>query len=285
MKLIYLIHCHKNVNQVNNLIDLLSDENTEIYVNVDLKSKIEIAKINPKAHLIKKRIPILWGDYSQVQATLNSIEEIHKNEANYSHIIFISAQDFPIKSNETIKNTIKENTDYLDYCIIPENKNWNVKYRYERYHYTGKFELLRPVVSFFTRVFRKLGYCRQIPGNPIPYGGSQWWILSKKSIEFLISFVNNSANQTFINFFRTVVCCDELFFQMILCNSDRMKNIINNNYRYIDWSEHKANPNNLVLADYEKIINSNKLFCRKIEPEISDALVEKLLEYRDNRCC
>ena len=284
MKLIYLIHCHKNIEQVNNLIDLLYDERTEVYVNVDLKSKININQINPKAKLIQKRISIIWGDYSQVQATVNSIEEINKQETNYSHIIFISAQDFPIKSNETIRNTLQENKDYLEYCVLAENEKWNVKYRYERYHYTGKYKKLSRFLDYFGRAIRKLGYCRKIPSNPIPYGGSQWWILTKNTIEYIISFMNEPANQRFIKFFRTVDCCDELFFQTVLCNSERKNNIINENFRYVDWSEkykNHRNPKNLILEDYDKIINSGKLFCRKIEVGISDSLVEKLLKFRN----
>jgi hypothetical protein len=281
MKLVYLIHAHKNIAQLNNLIELLADNDTKIYVNIDLKSKIDVSKINEKAHLIKKRIPIIWAHYSQTQAILNSIEEINKNEASYSHIIFISGQDFPIKPNAIIKNTIQKDKDYLEYCIVPTE--WSgAKYRYERFHYQGKIKILRKIVMVFASVIRRLGYCRKIPGEPIPYGGSDWWIFTKDTIEYIISFVNDNANKTYINFFCIVVHTSELFFHIILCNSEKMKNIVNDNCRYIDWSERRPNPKNLDISDYEKIINSNKLFCRKIEQGVSDSLVEKLIEYRNN---
>jgi len=281
MKIIYLIHAHKNIAQLNNLIALLADNDTEIYVNIDLKSKIDISKINEKVHLIKKRIPIIWAHYSQTQAILNSIKEINENETDYSHIIFISGQDFPIKPNAIIKNTIQKDKDYLEYCNIPEE--WSrAKYRYEHFHYRGRIIPLIYIVMVFASIIKRLGYRRKIPDNRIPYGGSDWWIFTKDTVEYILSFVDDAANQNCIKFFKRVVFSSELFFHTILCNSDRKKNIVNENYRYIDWSEKKPNPKKLDISDYEKIINSNKLFCRKIEPGVSDSLVAKLTEYRNN---
>lgn len=58
-------------------------------------------------------------------------------------------------------------------------------------------------------------------------------------------------------------------------NSPRKSCIIANNLRYIDWSV-KSPPKFLDEEDFDKIINSKKIFCRKIDSRISEKLVKML---------
>lgn len=79
------------------------------------------------------------------------------------------------------------------------------------------------------------------------------------------------------------VCMDEIIFQTLICNSPFKKNIVNDNYRYIDWSDHskgnnKGNPNLLLTKDYNKIINSNKFFARKFDNEVDENILNMIDE-------
>jgi hypothetical protein len=102
MKNVILIHAHKDLLQLNHLIDALTYTNHLIYMNVDLKSKIDLTKINPAARLIKKRNNIYWSDFSQVEAILNSLQEIKNDNSAFSHLAIISAQDYPIVANDKL---------------------------------------------------------------------------------------------------------------------------------------------------------------------------------------
>jgi hypothetical protein len=66
-------------------------------------------------------------------------------------------------------------------------------------------------------------------------------------------------------------------------NSPLKDKIINNNYRYIDWSGGGANPKVLNESDAEKITVSDDLFARKFDmtnsPEILDFIDKHLLTH------
>lgn len=85
MKVAVLCQCHKNAAQVNRLIKALQFEEVfDFYVRVDKKSSIEnlISTANNVFVLpYEMRVNVLWGDISQVEATLNLIRATHKKQS------------------------------------------------------------------------------------------------------------------------------------------------------------------------------------------------------------
>jgi len=103
-------------------------------------------------------------------------------------------------------------------------------------------------------------------------------MLTNNSIEYILKTYEELNLSKKLNM---TVCMDEIVFQSILCNSSFKKNIVNNNYHYIDWSDHlkgnnKGNPNVLITNDYEKIINSNKFFARKFDNEVDENILDMI---------
>ena len=71
-------------------------------------------------------------------------------------------------------------------------------------------------------------------------------------------------NNLYETFYKWSSCPDESFFQTLLMNSpyaDTRKDYLH----YIDWSEGKSSPKNLTYQEFDAIINSEKLFVRKID--------------------
>ena len=86
----------------------------------------------------------------------------------------------------------------------------------------------------------------------------------------------------FINQFKNVWGSDEFFFQSILLNSELKSNCINDNLRYIDWSESEcSSPKTFGISDYDMIKNNdnNNLFARKFDENIDNDIIDKL--YKD----
>jgi hypothetical protein len=48
-------------------------------------------------------------------------------------------------------------------------------------------------------------------------------------------------------------------------NSPYRERVINNNYRYVDWSEQKAHPKVLDTGDFDKLKESSMMFARKFD--------------------
>lgn len=101
----YLILAHRNDYLFNTLIELLDNENNDIYIHMDKKTKNineELLKNKVKKSNIYfvNRIKCNWGGFSLVKAELNLLEEATKNNYRYYHLL--SGQDLPIKSQNEI---------------------------------------------------------------------------------------------------------------------------------------------------------------------------------------
>ena len=82
-----------------------------------------------------------------------------------------------------------------------------------------------------------------------------------------------------VNFLKFTWGSDEFIIPTILMNSPYQNKIINENYRYIDWSEGNVSPKTLTIGDYDKIINSDDLFARKFDMDIDKEILYKLNEH------
>lgn len=97
--------------------------------------------------------------------------------------------------------------------------------------------------------------------------------------DYINSFLRK--NKEYVGRFRHTSCCDEIFFHTIIFNSTLAKRIVTDDLRYVDWHRKYKNdtlPRVLDETDYERIISTSSLFCRKIDPVISSKLKNKILK-------
>jgi hypothetical protein len=101
--------------------------------------------------------------------------------------------------------------------------------------------------------------------------------LATTHIRFILEY--SRKNPRVVRFFRQTWGPDEFFFQTILYNSAYRNDLINNNLRYIDWSEGKASPKTLLTTDFEALEGSGKLYARKFNPDVDDTILD-LIDHR-----
>lgn len=212
-----------------------------------------------------------------MKATLNSLQEIITEEKEFEHVVFISGQDFPLCPNEVIDKTLFPGKEYLRHSASSED-GWNFAPRYERFHF-GNSTLQKNLSSIlYRRLMKPLNWKRRFPYNYTPYAGAQWWMLTRDCILYILGFVK--TKKRYVQFHDFVNCPDEIFFQTIVLNSPFRKDVVNNSLHYVDWSESKksktGSPNVLSVEDYDRIMASGNLFCRKIDYPQSRELVEKI---------
>jgi len=290
LKQIYLIHAHNHLDLLNYLINWLSSPQTLVYVNIDQQSSLDCSKIDAKARLIKKRIPIRWGAWSQCEATLNSLRQINEEQTEYGHIIFLSGQDLPVYTREYIALQLQPGKQYID--CTPIDTGWpQARNRFRHFHrpeltrlyirrsgitaIAGKV-LYKSGYYLFNGLYRALkGRWRKLPLNMEAYGGSQWWMLDRNCIHYILE--QTEQHPEIINFFRSTFCSDELFFQTLVMNSP-FRGQVSPHLRYIDWvdSPDGKSPKVLLRSDFDKIKTSGALFCRKADPEKSIELINHI---------
>jgi len=283
LKQVILIHAHKDLQQLNALVDQLADEDFLIYVNIDRKSAIEVGSLHPAAQLVRQRIAIHWGDFSQVQATLNSLAEIVAAVPVFDKVLFVSAQDFPLLSNAQLKRELAKvaGQELLDHVPVgPEG--WNCAHRYHYFYADGANPAAALACRLASRTMRALGLKRRMVNGYLPYGGSSWWALSRDCVRAILDLV--AADPRVTRFFRTVSCPDELFFQTVVMNSRFGPKALSNNFRYIQWPESGArNPQVLAEGDFDRIRESGAHFCRKIDSAASAGLLPLLMRLKDGQ--
>ena len=108
----YLIFAHNNAEFLLNLIEQLSYPHCSFYIHIDRKSKEDFSTIQKLANVrfTSKNIEIDWGGISMVEALISSCQEIIDLKLGDT-IVFLSGNDFPIKSNEYIYKYLNDNRD------------------------------------------------------------------------------------------------------------------------------------------------------------------------------
>jgi hypothetical protein len=113
----------------------------------------------------------------------------------------------------------------------------------------------------------------RIPGRFHPCGGSQWWCLPGDTVEYINRFVG--SNPKFVNYFRRVEIPDEMFFHTLLGNSRFVVEPGPNSPHFARWTG-GANPDVLTEVDLPVLRNSDKLFARKFDVELTPAVLDRL---------
>lgn len=276
MKTAFLMLVHKYPTQVERTLRKMYHPDFDFFIHLDKKADSKSylnIKTLPNVFFVKNRVDVTWGGYSIIKATFNGVREICQTGNEYNFINFLSGQDYPIKPAEVIARFFEENTgnEFIKYRDILSD--WNeAQVRYKKYFLTdfnfkGSTRLER-IINFFASE-------KKMPYNFHPYGESMFWMLSTEVASYIVDRVQNDKKLE--SFFTYSWGTDEFLFQTILMNSPYRERVINNNYRYVDWSEQKAHPKILRTEDFDKLKKSSMMFARKFDI-FKDRIVLDLLD-------
>lgn len=280
-KIAIMMTVHKNDEQVNRLIDHLSND-FDIFVHIDKRSYLKIRE--SENVFVYKKYKVYWGSFNQIMATLFLLEQAY-NKGYYRYLL-ISGQDLPIKTNKEILDFFESNDkEYISGYKLPiaslsgnggldrmtrywENRRSRSKFL------MGLFIYERLIFSFISRV-------RPRPIDYEFYKGSNWINFTHQCVEKIFEYLDK--NPRYIKRFKWTRCADEIFYPTIL---NLLEGLIveNENLRYVNWTDGPEYPKTLRLGDYEKIIyNDKKLFARKFDERIDIEIIERIYKEIENR--
>ncbi|MGK6352914.1 beta-1,6-N-acetylglucosaminyltransferase [Parapedobacter sp. DT-150] len=235
----------------------------DFYIHVDKKVAIEPYRYLQdlgNVFFIRDRVDVKWAGYSTIEATFNGIREICEKKEMYNYINLLSGQDYPLKSAFELADFFKTNEGkefllYYDYNKWPEGHLRYQRYFLSDYSFKGR-HLIEKVIN---GVLPK----RKMPYGFHPYGLCMFWMLSPAAAQYVVDTLENDLKLR--RFFFYTWASDEFLFQTVLMNSPFRDQVVNNNYRYYDWSARGPHPKLLVDTDFEKIRKSKMLFSRKFD--------------------
>ena len=167
-------------------------------------------------------------------------------------------------------------------------KEWRVtkyKDRLEKYNFNDIFQgKAISKIHLNGILFRLQIIRRSYPRLNEIWGGWNWFSLSNRCIAYILDYC--SLHPEFLKRFRYTTASDELIFSTILYYRRKELNIeTRNSLRYIEWHPKRlydSLPLVLNEHDYEDIVQSGALFCRKVDGIDSKQLLDMLDDRIEN---
>lgn len=268
MKHAILITAYKDPDAILDLIEFFGEE-FNIYIHLDKKSKIN-KDIFPKKQNIylSSKFKVNWAGTNHLKCILHLIDEALKLKENeFFHLI--TGEDFPVKTTDEFAN-IDITYNYLRYFEMPYS-GWGEDGGMHRISFFNFFDLFNAksrtgkyLIDLLVKIQINLSINRKYSSDlPKLFGGSTYWSLNRDAVNYVATYTAN--HKKLLRRFKNTSCSEEFYFQTILMNSPLSSKIVNDNLRYIDWASGRGGyPSFLDETDYIKIINSPKLFARKI---------------------
>jgi hypothetical protein len=286
----YIILAHKNPSQLQRLIRALDDGLSHFFVHIDRRTGIGPFHdlLQPQTNIsFLPQIKTGWGSFGLVEAVLSGLKAVLQPGKKLDHIILLSGQDYPIKSNEQISTFLGQNKDkaFLEYFPLPCPAKWSPNgglYRVNKYFLglTTHRRYAAKGINFMATLFPFLQ--RKMYAGMHAFAGSMWWIISDYAARYIMDFI--AENPRYLHFHRFTFAPDELFFHMILLNAKDEQistAIVNDDKRYIRWKDISAShPEIIKKEDLDELIYSDALFARKFDT-VTD---EEILDLIDTHC-
>ena len=258
----------------------------DFFIHIDQKARIEPFLYDlenmPNVYFVKERIHVYWGGYSQVEMQISMIREMLARNTQYKRVINLTGTDYPVAKAETIVKTLeKEEIEYIigfdvNHEINPGRRKMSLKYSCFYLMDTHRF-----IRAALIRLRLPRFYFKTVK-TPIYYG-SEYWALSYACIsELYRSYLDNEQLQ---KLFRYSFAPSEAWIHTMFFNShwkDRAVQSLKNECHGlvklspITFFKYSKSIKILDERDYEDIINSGRLFARKIITGKSDRLISML---------
>lgn len=272
MKQAILITAYKDFEQLITLVNFF-DNDFNIYIHIDKKS--HLSKQQKKTLLEKYNVRYLgfdyvvnWGGRNHLKAYLKLSETALNHQENiFFHLI--TGQDYPIKTLAYFKKFITnhQHKDYIFCDKMPntqwENGGWDRLCYYNFYDIFNAKKHLK-WINLCIKIQKAIGFKRSLKKSLPIYSGPTYWSLSRATLELVLNYTHKKP--ALLNRLKHTFCAEEFYFQTIIMNSNRSNNVDHDYLRYIDWESGKGGyPAFLDEDDFESMMNSNKLFARKID--------------------
>jgi hypothetical protein len=276
MKISYILLAHQNPLILTRLISALVRAGHTVAVHYDRKaSDADFAKLQStfgENHAVRfaKRVKVCWGEWSICKATLNCIEEIATAGWEPDYVYYASGSDYPIRSSDDLVAFLERNQGKEFIEGVPTDRQQWVKGgpQAERYQYRFWFNWRDQYqrASTFLRWQKKLGLKRKFVLGLEPYMGSQWWVLTWKTLQRVLEMAHRRDVQ---RFFKTTLIPDELFFQTLVCNLVPASRIIARPLTLYQFTDYMV-PIIFCADRVEYLVRQPFFMARKLSPHRMD---------------
>jgi len=277
----YLILAHANPGQLARLVNALPSS-SPVLIHFDLRAPDavyqevrQLLASRPMLHFVKRQ-KCWWASFGIVEGTINLIQGLDTLEVPYDYATLLSGADYPIKSNFEIASYLDCNrgSEFIESFLLTAPNRWSKEGGYSK----SPRRVLGRHFHFRSRMIRLPGM-RTMPAGLKPYGGSQWWTLSRESIRYIAEFIRRTPKM--VSFFRGCFAPDESFIQTVVSNSSLAGRVSGDNLRIAIWGRPlPPYPATLTMDDQDLLRSSSRHFARKFDPKVDSRILDVLDKWR-----
>jgi hypothetical protein len=261
MKIAYLFLVHNNPKLIRKTIERLSTPDCAFFVHVDAKANIDEFSFlqSDNVRFTDKRVPVFWGEFSQVEGMLVLIRQALASIHHYDYLVLLSGSHYPLQSGAYIQNFFEASrgTEFMTLVQMPNEQAGKPLSRLN----TLRFPSDRPFLRFAFRLLAKVNLAtrdyRKYFGNLKPYAGNTWWGLSREACQHIVDF--HDRDHRVADFFVNSFASDESYFHTILGNSS-FRARMRRNLVYEDWKGQNAHPA-MIKSEHISYFESMKEVC------------------------
>jgi len=163
------------------------------------------------------RVACEWGTFSLVQATILATTQLLRDFPKADHVYLTSGSCLPLRPVGELEAYLdaQPGTDFIE-SVTTADVGWTVgglnKERFSlRFPFSWRKQ--RRLFDGYVNLQRKLGIQRRIPEGLVPHLGSQWWCLTRQTLEGILNSPDRARHD---RYFRRVWIPDESYFQTLV---------------------------------------------------------------------
>ncbi len=163
------------------------------------------------------RLPCEWGTFGMVQATLDASTRMLADFPQVTHVLLASGSCLPIKPVRALQDHLAAHptTDFIE-SVTTADVGWTIGgLNEERFtlRFPFNWKRQRRLFDGYVNLQRALGFRRELPQGLTPHLGSQWWCLTRPTLQAILTHPDRPRLD---RYFRRVWIPDESYFQSLV---------------------------------------------------------------------
>jgi len=272
VKIAFALIAHQHPKTVERLIRLVVADGHVVAVHYDARAPeagfkaLAAAFAGNDSVRVVREFHVAWGQWSIVAATLRCLDEIADAgwEPDYVHLL--SGADYPIRAIGDFSAFLERNTGKQFLECVPSNERRWVRggMQQERYLYRFYFNWRdqRTLFDFSYNLQRFLGLKRKFVRGIEPHMGSQWWTLTWDVVKQIMVL---AREPDILDFFRSTLIPDELFFQTMVAHLVDFRSIAGRNLTLYQFTDYGV-PVVYYTDHIDYLLRQPFFFARKLSP-------------------